>query len=78
LDHLLHRLCPELIRVLLAVAHKHLGHCHQLWQPDVYERLAGPSNAHPIAELSSPSRQLILGGRQPFTEGRAAASRHTD
>ncbi|MCW3542606.1 permease, partial [Burkholderia cenocepacia] len=25
-----------------AVAHKHLGHCHQLWQPDVYERLAGP------------------------------------
>ncbi|WP_336331328.1 hypothetical protein, partial [Stenotrophomonas maltophilia group sp. Smal12] len=41
-DHLLHRLCPELIRVLLAVAHKHLGHCHQLWQPDVYERLAGP------------------------------------
>ncbi|WP_249027580.1 transposase, partial [Xanthomonas theicola] len=27
---------------LLAVAHKHLGHCHQLWRPDVYERLAGP------------------------------------
>ncbi|WP_249027570.1 conjugal transfer protein TraG N-terminal domain-containing protein, partial [Xanthomonas theicola] len=26
----------------LAVAHKHLGHCHQLWRPDVYERLAGP------------------------------------
>ena len=43
LDHLLHRFGPELIRVLLAVAHKHLGHCHQLWQPDVYERLAGPT-----------------------------------
>ncbi|MBW6097454.1 hypothetical protein KZ849_33480, partial [Pseudomonas aeruginosa] len=42
LDHLLHRFGPELICVLLAVAHKHLGHCHQLWQPDVYERLAGP------------------------------------
>ncbi|MEE1705761.1 hypothetical protein RIM94_26660, partial [Pseudomonas aeruginosa] len=41
-DHLLHRFGPELICVLLAVAHKHLGHCHQLWQPDVYERLAGP------------------------------------
>ena len=42
LDHLLHRFGTELIRVLLAVAHKHLGHCHELWQPDVYERLAGP------------------------------------
>ncbi|MFT2133970.1 hypothetical protein, partial [Stenotrophomonas maltophilia] len=40
--HLLHRFGTELIRVLLAVAHKHLGHCHELWQPDVYERLAGP------------------------------------
>ncbi|MFT2193401.1 hypothetical protein, partial [Stenotrophomonas maltophilia] len=39
---LLHRFGTELIRVLLAVAHKHLGHCHELWQPDVYERLAGP------------------------------------
>ncbi|MBG3926067.1 hypothetical protein I5J08_31880, partial [Pseudomonas aeruginosa] len=43
LDHLLHRLGPELIRVLLAVAHKHLGHCHELWRPDVYERLVGPN-----------------------------------
>ncbi|WP_207551595.1 Nmad3 family putative nucleotide modification protein [Solilutibacter tolerans] len=44
LDHLLHRLGPELIRVLLAVAHKHLGHCHELWRPDVYERLVGPNS----------------------------------
>ncbi|WP_221892538.1 hypothetical protein, partial [Stenotrophomonas maltophilia] len=29
------------------VAHKHLGHCHQLWQPDVYERLAGPDPLPP-------------------------------
>ncbi|WP_238394996.1 hypothetical protein, partial [Pseudoxanthomonas mexicana] len=47
LDHLLHRFGPELICVLLAVAHKHLGHCHQLWQPDVYERLAGPHVGQP-------------------------------
>ncbi|WP_237047078.1 hypothetical protein, partial [Pseudomonas aeruginosa] len=53
LDHLLHRFGPELICVLLAVAHKHLGHCHQLWQPDVYERLAGPV----WARSSSPQRQ---------------------
>ncbi|MGV1109022.1 hypothetical protein, partial [Xanthomonas translucens] len=34
---------------LLAVAHKHLGHCHQLWQLDVYERLAGPLGEGPGA-----------------------------
>ncbi|MDQ1091837.1 hypothetical protein QE400_001250 [Xanthomonas sacchari] len=42
LDYLPPRFGTELIRALLAVAHKHLGHCHQLWQLDVYERLAGP------------------------------------
>ncbi|WP_246194413.1 hypothetical protein [Pseudoxanthomonas jiangsuensis] len=48
---MLHRFGPELIRVLLAVAHKHLGHCHQLWQPDVYERLAGPPGAEHVLEM---------------------------
>ena len=41
-NHLLHRLGAELIRVLLVVAHKRLGYCHELWLPDIYERLAGP------------------------------------
>jgi hypothetical protein len=42
LDYLPHRFGTELIRVLLDVAHKQPCHCHQLWQLDVYERLAGP------------------------------------
>ncbi|MDQ7308899.1 hypothetical protein O0J71_18290, partial [Stenotrophomonas sp. Sm3119] len=38
-----------------AVAHKHLGHCHQLWRPSVYERLAGPDK--------SIRRQLIFAAK---------------
>ncbi|WP_205965178.1 hypothetical protein, partial [Pseudoxanthomonas winnipegensis] len=58
LDHLLHRFGLELIRVLLAVAHKHLGHCHQLWQPDVYERLAGPD---PVGRVQSCTLTPMVG-----------------
>ncbi|WP_317988294.1 Qat anti-phage system associated protein QatB [Pseudomonas aeruginosa] len=68
LDHLLHRLGPELIRVLLAVAHKHLGHCHELWRPDVYERLVGPSGAR-----NSFTRFAGSGGSDRASLGRAVS-----
>src|SRR5690606_30135996 len=41
LEHLLHRLGPELIRVSLA-AHEHLCCSHEFWPSGVYKRLVGP------------------------------------
>ncbi|WP_415373557.1 hypothetical protein, partial [Pseudomonas aeruginosa] len=64
--HLLHRFGPELICVLLAVAHKHLGHCHQLWQPDVYERLAGPTSFL-LSEFNLPLKLLNMSLFRPQT-----------
>ncbi|MGT9846527.1 OmpA/MotB family protein, partial [Pseudomonas aeruginosa] len=35
------------------------GHCHQLWQPDVYERLAGP-NFTLSAARAREARKLLI------------------
>ncbi|MBP7599399.1 MAG: hypothetical protein KA738_11585, partial [Pseudoxanthomonas sp.] len=51
LEHLLHRLGPELIRVLLA-AHEHLCCSQELWPAGVYERLGGPYQCPACGEIS--------------------------
>src|SRR5690606_15666896 len=50
LEHLLHRLGPEFIRVSLA-AHEHLCCSHELWPAGVYKRLGGPDFNREIVHI---------------------------